>query len=77
VFQGLGNTMPAIWSSASRIVTFVVPALVLAAQPHFQLLQLWYASVASVGLQAVISLWLVRNEFRHRAPVAAQPAGAR
>jgi len=68
VFQGLGNTMPAVWSSASRIVTFVVPSLMLAAQPHFQLIQLWYTSVASVALQAVFSLWLVRNEFRRRLP---------
>jgi putative MATE family efflux protein len=75
VFQGLGDTMPAVWSSATRIVTFVLPALWLAAQPHFQLIQLWYASVASVALQAVFSLWLVRKEFRKRAPAVAQPAG--
>jgi putative MATE family efflux protein len=77
VFQGLGNTMPAVWSSASRIVTFVLPALMLSAQPHFQLIQLWYASVASVGLQAMFSLWLVRNEFRQRVPAVPQPADAR
>jgi putative MATE family efflux protein len=74
VFQGLGNTLPAVWSSASRIVTFVVPALWLAGQPHFQLLQLWYASVASVALQAVFSLWLVRREFRQRVPFVPLPA---
>jgi putative MATE family efflux protein len=76
VFQGLGNTMPAVWSSASRIVTFVLPALWLAAQPQFQLVQLWYASVASVALQALFSLWLVRNEFRRRIP-AESPGGIR
>lgn len=64
VFQGLGNTLPAVWSSATRILTFVVPAVWLAAQPHFQLVQLWYASVASVALQAIFSLWLVLREFR-------------
>ena len=74
VFQGLGNTMPAVWSSASRIVTFVLPALWLAAQPQFQLIELWYASVASVGLQALFSLWLVRNEFRRRIPAASPGA---
>jgi len=70
VFQGLGHTLPAVLSSASRIVSFVAPALWLAAAPHFQLLQLWYVSVASVTLQAILSLWLVRGEFRRRAPVA-------
>ncbi len=65
-FQGLGNTLPAVLSSASRIVSFVAPSLWLAAQPNFQLAELWYVSVASVTLQAVFSLWLVRREFRLR-----------
>jgi putative MATE family efflux protein len=71
VFQGLANTIPAVLSSASRLVSFVVPALWLASQPNFQLIQLWYASIASVTLQACISLWLVRGEFRQRLDVRA------
>jgi putative MATE family efflux protein len=70
VFQGLGHTMPAVLSSASRLVSFVVPALWLAASPQFQLIQLWYVSVVSVTLQALLSLWLVRGEFRRRLAVA-------
>jgi putative MATE family efflux protein len=73
VFQGLGHTIPAVLSSASRLITFVVPALWLVSQPHFELVQLWYVSVGSVALQALLSLWLVRREFRLRlapAPVA-------
>jgi putative MATE family efflux protein len=70
VFQGLGHTMPAVLSSASRLVSFVVPALWLAASPQFQLIQLWYVSVVSVSLQALLSLWLVRGEFRRRLSVA-------
>jgi putative MATE family efflux protein len=66
VFQGLANTVPAVLSSASRLVSFVVPALWLASQPQFELVQLWYVSIASVALQACISLWLVRAEFRAR-----------
>jgi Na+-driven multidrug efflux pump len=71
-FQGLGHTMPSVWSSASRLVTFVVPALWIAAQPSFQLVELWYVSVTSVTLQALFSLWLVRREFRLRLSAAAQ-----
>jgi Na+-driven multidrug efflux pump len=67
VFQGLGHTVPAVLSSASRLVSFVVPALWLAASPQFALIQLWYVSIASVTLQALLSLWLVRGEFRRRA----------
>ena len=72
VFQGLGHTIPAVLSSASRLVSFVVPALWLAASPGFQLIQLWYVSIASVTLQSVFSLWLVRGEFRRRAPLAVE-----
>jgi putative MATE family efflux protein len=75
VFQGLGNTLPVVLSSASRLLTFIAPSLWLASQPGFQLVQLWYASVASVTLQAILSLWLVRREFRRRVPVpSAGPA---
>jgi putative MATE family efflux protein len=77
VFQGLANTVPAVLSSASRIVSFVVPALWLAAQPQFQLIQLWYVSIASVTLQAFISLWLVRAEFRERLGGREQSVAAR
>ena len=73
VFQGLGNTVPAVVSSASRLVSFVLPVLWMSRQPHFAMIQVWYLSVASVALQAVFSLWLVRREFRlrlGRAPAA-------
>jgi putative MATE family efflux protein len=76
VFQGLGNTVPAVLSSASRLISFIVPALWLTTQPHFELVQIWYVSVASVTLQAVLSLWLVRREFRLRLPVSAEPVPA-
>jgi putative MATE family efflux protein len=72
VFQGLGNTIPSVLSSASRVVTFVVPALWLASTPHFELIQVWYVSIGSVTLQAIFSFWLVRREFRLRLPRAAE-----
>jgi Na+-driven multidrug efflux pump len=66
VFQGLGNTMPAVWSSATRILSFVGPAFWLASRPDFRLEELWYVSMGSMTLQAVVSLWLLRAEFRRR-----------
>ena len=71
VFQGLGNTVPAVLSSASRLLSFVLPMLWMSTQPNFALIHVWYLSVASVALQAVFSLWLVRREFRLRLPGAA------
>lgn len=74
VFQGLGNTVPALVSSATRIVSFAVPAAWLAAQPGFQIVQVWYVSVASVTLQLLVSLGLLRLEFRRRLKAVAGPA---
>src|SRR3984957_9090780 len=71
VFQGLGNTIPVVLSSASRLLTFIAPSLWLPSQSQFQLGQLWYVSVVSVTLQAVLSLWLVRREFHRRVPIPA------
>jgi putative MATE family efflux protein len=77
VFQGLGNTVPAVMSSATRLISFVLPVLWLSAQPDFAMIQVWYLSVASVALQAVFSLWLVRREFRLRLVSAPHPIPAR
>jgi hypothetical protein len=38
----------------------------IAAQPGFQLHQLWYVSVVSMFIQAMISLALIRWQFRKR-----------
>ncbi|KRC36698.1 MULTISPECIES: MATE family efflux transporter [unclassified Lysobacter] len=76
MFQALGNTLPAFLSSASRLLTFVVPAVWLSSQPGFELHQLWLVSVASVTLQAILSAVLLLRALR-RATVtmtAAAPA---
>jgi Na+-driven multidrug efflux pump len=78
VFQGLGNTVPAVISSASRLASFVLPVMWMSQQPHFELIHVWHVSVVSVALQALVSLWMVRREFRQRlAPMAqAVPSSA-
>jgi putative MATE family efflux protein len=76
VFQGLGNTVPAVVSSATRMLCFALPALWLAAQPGFQLVQVWYVSVASMTLQLCVSLLLMRGQFRRRLVERAAPAVA-
>ncbi len=73
-FQGLGNTWPSLLSTSTRLVTFAFPALWLSRQPDFALDQLWFLSVATVALQVVISLLLVRREFRLRLPGETTPA---
>ncbi|MBC8027054.1 MAG: MATE family efflux transporter [Steroidobacteraceae bacterium] len=63
MFQALGNTWPTIGSSIVRLVVFIGPALWLSTRPGFELHHLWYLSVASMFLQAVVSFTLLRREF--------------
>lgn len=66
MYQGLGNTLPSLLASASRLLTFIVPALWLSRQPGLQLQQFWLLSAASVFLQMLLSLGLLRREFRRK-----------
>lgn len=66
MFQALGNTLPGLYSGATRLVTFALPAVWLSRQPDFTLRHLWYLSVATVTIQACTSLLLLRREFRKR-----------
>ncbi|GAB3347061.1 MATE family efflux transporter [Lysobacter tyrosinilyticus] len=81
MFQALGNTLPALFATATRLLTFVVPALWLSSRPGFELRHLWLLSMATMALQAIVSFTLLQREFRRklptlvaRAPVTAQPA---
>ena len=66
VFQGIGNTFPPLISSATRLLLFALPALVLSWQPGFHIRQVWYLSVASILFQAVANLVLLRREFQRK-----------
>jgi putative MATE family efflux protein len=68
-FQGLGYTVPQLLSSATRLVTYAIPILFLSSRPWFGIAYIdyiWYASIATTSLQALLSLWLLRREFRKR-----------
>jgi len=66
MFQAMGNTLPALASSLTRLATFVLPAVWLHQRGDFQLLDVWHLSVASVFLQALVSLALVRRQMGSR-----------
>jgi len=76
MFQALGNTLPSLYSSASRLLTFALPAFWMSTRPGFDLRHVWYLSVATVTLQMCMSLWLLRREMRRREAIAAAPAAA-
>jgi Na+-driven multidrug efflux pump len=66
MFQAMGNTMPSLITSGVRIVIVAVPVLLLAQLPGFTLRWVWYISAAAVLVQLVMSLALLRREFRVR-----------
>lgn len=82
VFQGLGNTVPPLLTTASRLLLFALPSLWMAGRPGFQVRHVWYLSVASQALQAVLVLILLRRElaaklrFEEGATIVGDPATA-
>lgn len=66
IFQGLGNTVPSLISSATRLAAFTVPVAWMYLRPGFRIEYVWYLSVASVTLQAIVSLWFLHVELRRR-----------
>ena len=76
MFQALGNTLPALATSFGRVVLVMVPAVIMARNPSFDLHWLWLLSAAAIFTQMLANLSLLRREFRLRLP-APQTADAR
>ena len=74
VFQGIGNTLPPLVSSMTRLLLFALPATLLSRMPGFQIRYVWYLSVASILFQACVNLLLLRREFRRKLTFD-EPAG--
>lgn len=66
MFQGLGNTRPALLSSAVRLLLFAPLTVALTRSSSFTLEHVWELSVATILIQAVLSYVLLRGEFRRR-----------
>jgi putative MATE family efflux protein len=77
MFQAMGNTIPSLFTSVVRIILVVIPVLMLARMPEFQLVWIWYLSVGAVVVQLALSMWLLRREFARRLnfPPAVNAAG--
>ncbi len=71
MFQAMGNTMPSLITSFTRIVIVAVPVLLLAQTPGFTLRWIWYISVGAVVVQLAMNLWLLQREYRLRLNFAA------
>jgi MATE family, multidrug efflux pump len=66
MFQGMGHTLPPLACSSLRLLLFALPAYVISLRPGFQIREVWYLSVVSVALQAVLILVLLQREFGRR-----------
>jgi Na+-driven multidrug efflux pump len=73
-FQAIGNTLPSLLSSVTRVVLFGIPAVLMSRVAGFRLEWLWYLSVVSVTLQMVVSALLLRRELRRRLAFETAPA---
>ena len=74
MFQAMGNTVPALMASFTRIALVAIPAFVLARMAGFELRWIWYLSVAAGTVQIAINLTLLRREFgRKLRPLEAAP----
>jgi putative MATE family efflux protein len=74
MFQGLGNTIPAMLSSAIRLGVFVPLAVWLSSRPEFHLDEVWWLSVATVWMQAGVSYVFLRQQFKRRLVDGPRPA---
>jgi putative MATE family efflux protein len=66
MFQAMGNTLPSLVTSFTRIIIVAVPLVIFAKVPGFELRWVWYLSVASVLIQMCLNLLLLKREFRLR-----------
>jgi Na+-driven multidrug efflux pump len=71
MFQAMGNTIPSLVSSFTRIVGTAIPVLFLSGMPGFSLRWVWLLSAVTVFAQMALSLLLLRREFRRRLTFAA------
>jgi putative MATE family efflux protein len=73
MFQALGNTLPPLATSFTRIVLTCVPVVMLASRPGFALWWIWYLSLATVWLHMAANLVLLQREYGRRLNFAPPP----
>jgi putative MATE family efflux protein len=66
MFQAMGNTIPSLVTSCTRLVLVAIPAFLLSRLPGFELRWIWYLSVVAVAIQMGLNLLVLHREFRLR-----------
>ena len=75
MFQAMGNTLPALAASFTRILLVAVPAFLFARMAGFDLRWIWYVSVAAGVVQIAINLTLLHREFGRKLRPFEVPTG--
>ena len=73
LFQALGNTLPPLLASATRMALLLGPVVALARRPGFALHWVWWLAAGTVYVQLALVLWLLRREFARRLGGGATP----
>lgn len=76
MFQAIGNTMPSLMTSFTRLIIIALPLWYLAQLPGFRLEWIWWLAVGAVTLQMALNLWLLQREFDRRLQFAPGPGPA-
>jgi putative MATE family efflux protein len=66
MFQALGNAVPPLITSLSRITLIGIPIVMLSHRPGFDLRTIWYLSATAVAAQMIVNLLLLQREFHKR-----------
>jgi putative MATE family efflux protein len=66
IFQAMGNTLPSLASSSTRLLMFALPAIWISHRPGFEMRDLWHLSVVTVTIQMIVNVALLRREFRRK-----------
>jgi putative MATE family efflux protein len=66
LFQAMGSTRLGLFGSLTRVVTYMVPGFWIASQPRATIEDIWHLSNASVIIQALVVMLLLRRELRRK-----------
>lgn len=66
LFQGMGDTRPSLFASATRLITFAAPAIWISYQPWIALHHVWLLSVFSTATQCLLCVWLLLATFKRK-----------
>jgi Na+-driven multidrug efflux pump len=66
MFQAMGNTLPALIASFTRIALVAIPAFFFAHMSGFELRWIWYLSVGAGVAQFILNLTLLRREYHRK-----------